>query len=88
MSPILRRGYYGRKGATRGLRHFVSSALEYTAQSTLQASSRKIPFFSLLLATSKPNHRNKKQETLDVFVLCDTGASISFATMSISLGLE
>ena len=79
MSPILRRGYYRRKKCTRGHRHSVSSTLEYMAGSTLQASSRKIPFYTLLLATSKPNQRNKKQPPLDAFMLCDTGASISLA---------
>ena len=31
MSPMLRRGYYGRKRARWGYIHFVSSALKYTA---------------------------------------------------------
>ena len=33
MSPVLRNGYYGRKGARLGYRHLVSSALEYMADS-------------------------------------------------------
>ena len=84
MSPVMRRGYYRHKQATRGYRHFVSSAIEYTVGSSLQSSSRKIPFYSLLIATSKPNHRNKKQPPEDTMVLCDTGASISLAPVSIT----
>ena len=61
MSPMLRRGYYGRKRARRGYRHFVSSALEYTAGSSLQASSWKIPFYTLLMLANKPSHKNKNQ---------------------------
>ena len=87
MSPILRRGYYGRKRARRGYRHFVSSALEYTARSSVQASSRKIPFYTLLMSANKPSNKNKNQQHLDAFVLCDTGASISLATSSIAQDL-
>ena len=76
MSPMLRRGYYGKRRARRGYRHFVSSALEYTAGSSLQASSQKIPFYTLLMLASKPSHKNKNQQHLEAFILCDTGASI------------
>ena len=38
--PTLRKGYYGRKRFRRGHRHYVSSVIEYTAGSTLGASSR------------------------------------------------
>ena len=84
MSPILQRGYYGRKRARRGYRHFVSSALEYTAGSSLQASFQKIPFYTLLMSANKPSHKNKSQQHLDAFVLCDTGASILLAPISIA----
>ena len=80
---MLRRGYYGRKRARRGYRHFVSSALEYMARSSLQASSQKIPFYTLLMSANKPSHKNKNQQHLEAFMLCDTGASISLAPVSI-----
>ena len=87
MSPMLRRGYYGRKRARRGYRHFVSSALEYTAGSSLQASARKIPFYTLLMSANKPSNKNKNQQHQDAFVLCDTGASISLAPVSVTENL-
>ena len=84
MSPMLRRGYYGRKRARRGYRHFVSSALEYSAGSSLQASSQKIPFYTLLMSANKPSHKNKSQQHLEAFPMSDTGASISLALVSIA----
>ena len=57
--PTLRKGYYGRKRFRRGHRHYVSSVIEYTAGSTLGASARTIPFYTLLMSAYEPNNRNK-----------------------------
>ena len=36
------------------------------------------------MSTNKPSHKNKSQQHLEAFVLCDTGASISLAPISIA----
>ena len=88
MSPFLRTSYYGQKRATRGLRHFVSSTIEYTADFILGLASCKIPFYSLLLSPDKPSKRNKTQDPIKADILCDTGASISLAPISIAQSLK
>ena len=64
-----------------------ASIREYTAGSSLQASARKIPFYTLLMSSSKPSNKNKSQQHLDAFVLCDTGARILLAPISIAQDL-
>ena len=36
------------------------------------------------MSASKPSYKNKSQQHLEAFVLCDTGASISLAPISIA----
>ena len=67
-----------------GVRHFVSSVTEYAAGASLNSSSRKIPFYSLLVSPIKPKTKNKMPDPVITSVLCDTGASISLAPESIA----
>ena len=73
-------------GRARGnnMKYPNTSVLEYTAGSSLQASSWKIPFYTLLMSANKPSHKNKSQQHIEAFVLCDIGASISLAPVSIA----
>ena len=79
--PTLHKGYYGRKRFRRGHRHYVSSVIEYIAGSTLEASARTIPFYTLLMSAYKPNNRNKNTIHQEAFVLCDTSTSIFLSTV-------
>lgn len=85
--PTLCKGYYGRNRFRRGHRHYVSSVIEYTVGSTLGASARKIPFYTLLMSAYKPNNRDKNKIHQEVFILCDMGASISLAPINVAEGL-
>ena len=87
-APILRTSYYGRKRLTIGKRHFVSSAIEYSAGATLGSSARKIPFYSLLVSHDKPTSKNKVPEPIQVNVICETGTSISLAPLLIAQSLK
>ena len=78
-APILRTAYYGCKRLTVGKRHFVSSVIEYAAGASLGSSSRKIPFYSLLVSPMKPKTKNKLPDPIIASVLCNNGASISLA---------
>ena len=71
----------------RRYRHFMLSALKYTAGSSLGASTRKIPFYTLLMSANKPSSKNKNQQHQDTFVLRDTGASILLAPVSVAENL-
>ena len=82
--PILRTAYYGQKRLMGGIRHFVSSVTEYAAGASINSSSRKIPFYSLLVTPIKPKTKNKTPDPVITSVLCDTGASISLAPVSIA----
>ena len=84
LAPILRTAYYGHKRLTVGKRHFVSSVIEYSAGASLGSSSRKIPFYSLLVSPMKPKTKNKVPNPARANVLCNTGASISLAPLSIA----
>merc|ERR1712082_441780 len=84
LAPILRTAYYGRKRLMGGIRNFVSSVTEYAAGASINLSSRKIPFYSLLVIPIKPKTKNKTPDPVITSVLCDTGASISLAPVSIS----
>ena len=88
VAPILRRTYYGRKRLMTGIRHFVSSVIEYSAGAALESSHRKIPFFSLSVSPDKPNKKNKVPNPMQADVICDTGASISLAPISIARKLK
>ena len=57
------------------------------AGSTLGASARKIPFYMLLMSAYKLNNRNKNFNHQEAFVLCDTGASILLAPLTVAEGL-
>ena len=61
----------------------MSSALEYSAGSSLGPESRKIPYYPLLLSSIKPSTKSNK-EIMETHVLCNTGASISLALVSIT----
>ena len=87
MSPVLWKGYHGRKRARRGYSHIVSSTLKYTSGSSLGASARNIPFCTLLMSAKQPSNKNKVQQHLNAFMLCDTGASISLAPNSVAKNL-
>ena len=87
-APILRRTYYGRKRLMIGTRHFVSSVIEYSAGAALQSSDRKIPFITLSISPDKPTKKNKVPDPLQTDVICDTGASISLAPISIAYQLK
>merc|ERR1711867_26872 len=67
-----------------GMRHFVLSVTEYAARGSLSSTSRKIPFYSLLVSPIKPKTKNKTPDPMITSVLCDTGASISLAPASIA----
>ena len=67
-----------------GVRHFVSRVTKYAAGASLNLSSRKIPFYSLLVSPIKPKTKNKTLDPITTSVLCDTGASISLAPVSIA----
>merc|ERR1711867_21281 len=84
MGPILRTAYYGQKKLMGGIRHFVSSVMEYVARASINSSSRKIPFYSLLVTLIKPKTKNKTPNPVITSVLCNTGASISLAPASIA----
>ena len=84
LAPILRTAYYGCKRLMGGIRHFVSSVTEYAAGASLGSSSRKIPFYSLLVSPTKPKTKNKIPDPTRASVLCDTGTSISLAPLSIA----
>ena len=71
-----------------GKRHFVSSVIEYTAGATLGSSCRKIPFYSLSVSPEKPTKKNKLPDPIQADVICDTGASISLALLSIAQRLK
>ena len=71
-----------------GIRHFVSSVTEYTAGASLGSSSRKIPFYSLLVSPMKPKTKNKLPDPTRASVLCDTGAPLSLAPLSIARELK
>ena len=88
MAPILRRTYYRRKRLMTGMRHFVSSVIEYSAGAALESSHRKNPFFSLSVSPDKPTKKNKVPNPMQANVICDTGASISLATISIAWKLK
>ena len=66
------------------------SVIKYNAGSTLGASARTIPFYTLVMSAYKPNNRNKNSIHQDAFVLFDTGASISLAPLSVAerLGMK
>ena len=66
------------------MRHFVSSVTEYAAGASINSSSRKIPFYSLLVTPVKPKTKNKTPDPVVTSVLCDTGASISLAPVAIA----
>ena len=83
-TSILRMAYYGRKRLMGGVRHFVSRVTKYAAGASLNLSSRKIPFYSLLVFPIKPETKNKTPDLITTSVLCDTGASISLAPVSIA----
>ena len=83
----LRKGYYSRKRFRWGHRHYVSSVIEYVAGSTLGASARKIPFYMLLMSAHRLNNKNKNFNHQEAFVLCDTGASILLAPLTVAEGL-
>ena len=82
-SPILRTAYYSWKRLMGGVRHFVSSVTEYAAGAFINSSSRKIPFYSLLVTPVKPKTKNKTPDPVITSVLCDTGTSIGLAPTSI-----
>ena len=63
-------------------------AIEYSAGSTLGSASRKIPFYLLMLSPDKPSKRNKVQNLIKVDIICDTGASISLASLTIPPNLK
>merc|ERR1712112_130692 len=84
LAPILRTAYYRRKRLMGGVRHFVSSVTEYAAGASLSSSSRKNAFYSLLISPIKPKTKNKTPDPVTTSVLCDTGASISLAPVSIA----
>ena len=84
VAPILRRTYYGRKRLMMGIRHFVSSVIEYSAGAALESSHRKIPFFSLSVSPDKPTKKNKVPNPMQADFICDTGALISLAPISIA----
>merc|ERR1712101_102777 len=88
IAPILRRTYYGRKRLMTGTRHFVSSVIEFSAGAALQSSDRKIPFISILVSPDKPTKKNKVLNPSQTDVICDTGASIILAPMSIARQLK
>merc|ERR1711867_318029 len=71
-----------------GTRHFIPSVIEYSAGAALQYSDRKIPFISLSIAPDKPTKKNKVPNPLQTDVICDTGASISLAPISITRQLK
>ena len=71
-----------------GKRHFSSSVVEYAAGTTLGSSCRKIPFYSLLVSPEKPTTKNKVPDPIQADVICDTGASISLAPLSIAQRLK
>ena len=71
-----------------GVRHFVSSVTEYAAGASLGSSARKIPFYSLLVSPIKPKTKNKIPDPMRASVLCDTGASISLAPLSIARDMK
>ena len=87
-APILRTAYYGRKRLTVGKRHFFSSVIEYSMGASLGFSSRKIPFYSLLVSPMKPKTKNKLPGPARANVLCDTSASISLAPLLIAKELK
>ena len=88
LAPFLRKSYYGRKRLLTGMRHFVSSVIEYSVGAALESSHRKIPFFSLLVSSDKPTKKNKVPNPMQADVICDTGASISLVPISITRKLR
>merc|ERR1711873_287083 len=88
LAPVLRTAYYGRKRLMGGVRHFVSSVTEYAAGASLGSSARKIPFYSLLVSPIKQKTKNKIPDPMRASVLCDTGASISLAPLSIARDMK
>merc|ERR1712082_467374 len=51
-------------------------------------SYRKIQFFSLLVSSDKLTKKNKVSDPMQADVICDTGASISLAPISITQKLK
>ena len=64
------------------------SGIEYKAGSSLGASARRIPFYTLLMSANKPSNKNKNQKHQEAFVLCDTSASISLAPVAVAENLQ
>ena len=67
-----------------GKRHFISSVVEYSMGSTLGPSSCMIWFYSLMVYPEKPTKKNKVPDPIKVDVICDMGASVSLAPLSIA----
>ena len=88
LAPISRTSYYGQKRLMIRKRHFVLSVMEYFAGASLGSSARKIPFYSLLVSPQKPTTKNKVPDPIRADVICDTGASISLAPLSIAQTLK
>ena len=88
VAPILRTSYYGRKRMMIGKGHFVSSAIESSAGDTLGSLSRKILFYSLMVSPKKPTTKKKVLNPIRADVICDTGASVSLAPLSIMQTLK
>ena len=84
LAPILRMCYYGRKRMMTGKRHFISSVVEYSMGSTLGPSSRMIWFYSLMVSPEKLTKKNKVPDPIKADVICDMGASVSLAPLSIA----
>ena len=67
-----------------GKRHFISSVVEYSMGSTLGPSSHMIWFYSLMVSPEKPTKKNKVPDPIKADVICDMGASVSLAPLSIA----
>ena len=62
-SLVLLRPYKGRRWALREDKHFISSALEYSAGS-LGPGKGSIPFYPLLLCATKPHKSGRASRIL------------------------
>ena len=62
--------------------------IKYSVEAALKSSHRKIPFLSLSVSPDKPTKKNKVPNPMQADIICDTGASISLAPISIARKLK